>query len=130
MDCYFNEGIKVFYRVALAILIHFHRHTSQNSSEWSEDSIKNDIENAIPKFCKQIPISPSKLLKTAFSIRGFSSSSIARIFIKIEMNLKSKNVTSGSKQLTRPHSSDHLPTSQSQMNIQMMSQTLTIREVS
>lgn len=45
------------------------------------------------------------------------------------MLLKSKTVISGSKQLVRPHSSDHLPTSQSQVNIQMMSHTLTIREV-
>lgn len=130
MDCYFNEGIKVFYRVAIAIIILFHQHTSKGTSEWSEESLRADIENAIPKFCKQIPVSPSKLLKTAFSIRRFGSQAITRIFIRIEMTVKSRSVVSGNKQLTRPHSSDHLPTSQSQMNIQMMSQTLTIREVS
>jgi TBC1 domain family member 24 len=70
MDCYFNEGIKVLYRVTLAILILFHKHTTQNSSEWNSDSIKNDIDNAIPKFCKQIPVTPMKLIRTAFSIRG------------------------------------------------------------
>lgn len=70
MDCYFHEGIKVLYRVALAVLILFHKHTSQDSSEWNSDSIKNDIDNAIPKFCKQIPVSPSKLMRTAFSIRA------------------------------------------------------------
>lgn len=71
MDCYFNEGIKVFYRVALAILILFHKHTSQGGSpEWSPDSIKNDIDNAIPKFCKQLPVSPMKLMRTAFNIRA------------------------------------------------------------
>jgi TBC1 domain family member 24 len=69
MDCYFHEGIKVLYRVALAILILFHKHT-QNSSEWNSDTIKNDIDNAIPKFCKQIPVSPLKLMRTAFSIRA------------------------------------------------------------
>jgi hypothetical protein len=46
------------------------------------------------------------------------------------MLLKSKSVCSGSKQLVRSRSSDNLPTSQSQVNIQMMSHTLTIREVS
>jgi TBC1 domain family member 24 len=70
MDCFFNEGIKVLYRVALAILILFHKHTTQNSSDWSSDSIKNDIDNAIPKFCKQIPVSPLKLMRTAFNIRA------------------------------------------------------------
>lgn len=46
------------------------------------------------------------------------------------MVLKSRSVLSGSKQLVRSRSSDNLPTSQSQVNIQMMSHTLTIREVS
>nr|AAM49859.1 LD04137p [Drosophila melanogaster] len=46
------------------------------------------------------------------------------------MLLKSRSVlTSGSKQLIKSRSSDNLPTSQSQVNIQMMSHTLTIREL-
>lgn len=45
------------------------------------------------------------------------------------MVLKSKSVLSGSKQLVRSRSSDNLPTSQSQVKIQMMSHTLTLREV-
>lgn len=52
------------------------------------------------------------------------------MFIKTEMVLKSKSVLTGPKQLVRSRSSDNLPTSQSQLNIQMMSHTLTIREVS
>ena len=70
MDCFFHEGIKVFYRVALAILILFHKHSSSTNSEWDAESIKNDIDNAIPKFCKNIPVSPTKLLRTAFNIRA------------------------------------------------------------
>lgn len=45
------------------------------------------------------------------------------------MLLKSRSVLSGTKQLVKSRSSDNLPTSQSQVNIQMMSHTLTIREV-
>lgn len=45
------------------------------------------------------------------------------------MILKSKAVLSGSNKLNRSCSSENLPTSQSQMNIQMASHTLTIREV-
>lgn len=45
------------------------------------------------------------------------------------MILKSKTVLSGSNKLNRSCSSENLPTSQSQMNIQMASHTLTIREV-
>lgn len=49
--------------------------------------------------------------------------------MKTEMILKSKSVLSGSNKLNRSCSSENLPTSQSQMNIQMASHTLTIREV-
>lgn len=45
------------------------------------------------------------------------------------MALKSKSVLTGSRSLARSRSTDNLPTSQSQVNIQMMSHTLTIREV-
>ncbi|XP_017043723.1 GTPase-activating protein skywalker isoform X6 [Drosophila ficusphila] len=128
MDCYFHEGIKVLYRVALVILNLFHKEC-QSNNEWSPDNIKNDIGNALIKFCKKIPVSPAKLLHAAFSIRGLSTQYISRIFIKTEMLLKSRSVlTSGSKQLIKSRSSDNLPTSQSQVNIQMMSHTLTIRE--
>ncbi|XP_017007001.1 GTPase-activating protein skywalker isoform X8 [Drosophila takahashii] len=129
MDCYFHEGIKVLYRVALVILNLFHKEC-QSNNEWSPDNIKNDIGNALIKFCKKIPVSPAKLLHAAFSIRGLSTQYISRIFIKTEMLLKSRSVlTSGSKQLIKSRSSDNLPTSQSQVNIQMMSHTLTIREL-
>ncbi|XP_030382835.1 GTPase-activating protein skywalker isoform X11 [Scaptodrosophila lebanonensis] len=129
MDCYFHEGIKVLYRVALVILNLFHKEC-QSNNEWSPDNIKNDIGNAMIKFCKKIPVSPAKLLHAAFSIRGLSSQYISRIFVKTEMLLKSRSVlNSGSKQLIKSRSSDNLPTSQSQVNIQMMSHTLTIREL-
>ncbi|XP_038107717.1 GTPase-activating protein skywalker isoform X6 [Culex quinquefasciatus] len=128
MDCFFHEGIKVLYRVSLAVLILFHKHATATNSDWDADTIKNDIDNALPKFCKNIPVSPAKLLRTAFSIRALSSTYISRIFLKTEMVLKSKSVLSGSKQMVRSRSSDNLPTSQSQVNVQMMSHTLTIRE--
>ncbi|XP_068150263.1 GTPase-activating protein skywalker isoform X5 [Drosophila tropicalis] len=128
MDCYFHEGIKVLYRVALVILNLFHKEC-QSNNEWSPDNIKNDIGNALIKFCKKITVSPAKLLHAAFSIRGLSTQYISRISIKTEMLLKSRSVlNSSSKQLIKSRSSDNLPTSQSQVNIQMMSHTLTIRE--
>ncbi|KRF98451.1 uncharacterized protein Dwil_GK14678, isoform F [Drosophila willistoni] len=128
MDCFFHEGIKVLYRVALVILNLFHKEC-QSNNEWSPDNIKNDIGNALIKFCKKIPVSPAKLLHAAFSIRGLSTQYISRISIKTEMLLKSRSVlNSSSKQLIKSRSSDNLPTSQSQVNIQMMSHTLTIRE--
>ncbi|CAH2066009.1 unnamed protein product, partial [Iphiclides podalirius] len=127
LDCFFNEGIKVFYRVALAILIQFHKHSTNTNSEWYAEATKNGVDHAIDKFCRNMPSSPTKLLRTAFSIRALSSQYISRVFIKTEMTLKSKQVITGSR-LVRSRSSDNLPTSQSQVNIQMMSHTLTIRE--
>ncbi|KAL0894449.1 hypothetical protein ABMA27_013049 [Loxostege sticticalis] len=127
LDCFFHEGIKVFYRVALAILILFNKHSTNQNSEWYAEATKSGVDHAIDKFCRNMPASPTKLLRTAFSIRALSSQYISRVFIKTEMTLKSKQVITGSR-LVRSRSSDNLPTSQSQVNIQMMSHTLTIRE--
>ncbi|XP_055304373.1 GTPase-activating protein skywalker isoform X1 [Sitodiplosis mosellana] len=171
MDCFFHEGIKVFYRISLAILILYQKHipnvtsaaasmgdgaintaaTSSTSSSTTttiakaNDNIKlnnlktganwkasdeksNDIEMALPMFCRKLPVSPGKLLRTAFNIRALSSTYISRVFIKTEMVLRSKTILSGSKGLVHSRSSDNLPTSQSQVNIQMISHTLSIRE--
>ncbi|CAH0557276.1 unnamed protein product [Brassicogethes aeneus] len=128
LDCFFHEGIKVFYRMAMAILILFQKSSSSSSSEWLAEIQKNGIDGALNKFCKEMPVTPQKVLKVAFGIRGLSSSSISRIFIKTEMLLKSKHVIHGSKQIVRSRSTENLPNSQSQTNIQMVSHTLTIRE--
>lgn len=76
-------------------------------------------------------VSPQKMLRIAFGIRALSSAYIQRVFIKTEMTLKSKSVSlsDSSRTLHRSKSSENLPSSQSQVNIQMMSRTLTIREV-
>lgn len=127
MDCYFHEGVKVLYRTAMAILLLFQK--SSNSSEWSAEIQKNGVDKALNKFCREMPVTPQKVLKVAFGIRGLSSSYISRVFIKTEMLLKSRQVMHGSKQLVRSRSSENLPNSQSQNNIQMVSHTLTIREL-
>ncbi|XP_065163802.1 GTPase-activating protein skywalker isoform X6 [Atheta coriaria] len=131
MDCFFHEGIKVLYRVAMAILVLFHKHTSSTSTaggaEWSADIQKNGIDAALTKFLKEITIPPNKVLKAAFGIRGLSSSYISRVFIRTEMILQSKTVIR-SGPMVRSRSNENLPNSQSQNNIQMVSHTLTIRE--
>ncbi|XP_066143731.1 GTPase-activating protein skywalker isoform X3 [Euwallacea fornicatus] len=128
MDCYFLEGVKVLYRTAMAILLLFHKNSSSSSSEWAAEIQKNGVDFALNKFCREMPVTPQKVLKVAFGIRGLSSSYISRVFIKTEMLLKSRQVVHGSKQLVRSRSSENLPNSQSQNNIQMVSHTLTIRE--
>jgi hypothetical protein len=114
----------------MAILVLFHKSSSSPSSEWLMEIQKNGIDAALNKFCKEMPVAPQKMLKAAFGIRGLSSAYISRVFIRTEMVLKSKNVINGSRQLVRSRSSENLPNSQSQNNIQMVSHTLTIREVS
>ncbi|KAI5704760.1 hypothetical protein M8J76_000092 [Diaphorina citri] len=128
LDCYLHEGIKVLYRVAMAILLLFHKFSSSHNSDWMREISDHGIEAALSKFCRQMPVSPRKVLKVAFGIRALGSTYIQRVFIKTEMTLKSKSVLSGSRQLVRSKSNENLPTSQSQHNIQMMSHTLTIRE--
>ncbi|XP_011634999.1 TBC1 domain family member 24 isoform X1 [Pogonomyrmex barbatus] len=128
MDCFLHEGIKVFYRVAMAIILLFYKHSSPQNSEWMSEISKNGIDAALSKFCRQMPVTPAKFLRTAFGIRGLSSAYISRVFLRTEMALKSKSVLTGSRSLARSRSTDNLPTSQSQVNIQMMSHTLTIRE--
>lgn len=90
--------------------------------------------------CFQVP--PQKLLKTAFGIRGFSKSEITKVILQTEMYLKSQRMMGGTgsgggqmnipdtPSLTRSLSLEGLPTSETQSNIQMMSHTLTIKEVS
>ncbi|EZA49206.1 TBC1 domain family member 24 isoform X2 [Ooceraea biroi] len=128
MDCFLHEGIKVFYRIAMAIVLLFYKHSSPQNSEWLNEISKNGIDAALSKFCRQIPVTPAKFLRTAFGIRGLSSAYISRVFLRTEMALKSKSVLTGSRSMARSRSTDNLPTSQSQINIQMMSHTLTIRE--
>lgn len=102
MDCFFHEGIKVFYRISLAILILYQKHvpststsitsndattSASSSSTTSKTDIKannvkqvanlknnddknSEIENVLPNFCRNIPVSPGKLLRTAFNIRA------------------------------------------------------------
>ncbi|XP_046461837.1 GTPase-activating protein skywalker-like isoform X1 [Daphnia pulex] len=135
MDCFMFEGRKVMYRVWMAILILFHRHlTSLSPNDRPALNKESIVEATLMDFCHNLPCSPEKLLRTAYGVRNFSSSEMDRLFIKTEMYLKSKAAASASMpnnknvMVPRSRSSDVLPTSQSQVNIQMMSHTLTIRE--
>lgn len=130
MDCYLHEGIKVLYRVAMAILQLFYKHSASPNSDWNGEIQNKGIDGALMKFCRHIPVSPQKMLRIAFGIRALSSSYIQKVFMKTDMSLKSRQALAGSnKTLHRSKSSENLPSNQSQVNIQMMSRTLTIREL-
>ena len=57
MDCFFSEGIKVFYRAAMAILLLFYKYSAPQASEWMNEILNNGIDTALTKFCKQMPVS-------------------------------------------------------------------------
>lgn len=111
----------------MAILVLFQKNSSSSNSRWNTE-LKRGAELALNSFCQDMPVTPTKLLRQAFNIRGLSSAYISRVFLRTEMVLKSRTGLS-TRQLQRSRSSENLPTSQSQVNIQMMSHTLTIREV-
>lgn len=55
--------MQVLYRTAMAILLLFHKHSSANSSEWSAEIQKNGVDLALNKFCREMPVTPQKVLK-------------------------------------------------------------------
>ncbi|KAG8297303.1 hypothetical protein J6590_038912 [Homalodisca vitripennis] len=56
MDCYLHEGIKVLYRVAMAIMQLFYKHSSPQNSDWMKEISDHGIDAALNKFCRQIPL--------------------------------------------------------------------------
>ncbi|XP_076065977.1 GTPase-activating protein skywalker isoform X2 [Oratosquilla oratoria] len=137
MDCFLLEGSKVFLRVALAIFHVFVKAVTRDSSLASSLPSRG-LSESISRFCQNMQLPPSKLLRTAFGIRGFSKSEIRKVLLQTEMLIKSQKsaATSGpgmtggrpDSGLLRSVSLEGLPTSQSQAEIQMMSHTLTIKD--
>lgn len=56
LDCYLHEGIKVLYRVAMAILLLFHKFSSSQNSDWMREISDHGVEAALTKFCRQMPV--------------------------------------------------------------------------
>ncbi|XP_064638457.1 GTPase-activating protein skywalker-like isoform X2 [Lineus longissimus] len=142
MDCYLFEGVKVLYRVALAVLILFNKHAASflmnlnlssvdarkftitepeadmpstgclctgKSVRQSPQKIPSvNIHTVLSQFCEEIPVSIDKLLKVAFSIRGFSHKEIKKLQIKNEMFLTSKRHMQQVPHLTKSASCDSL----------------------
>lgn len=51
----------------MAILLLFQK--SSNSSEWSAEIQKNGVDKALNKFCREMPVTPQKVLKVPEGIR-------------------------------------------------------------
>ncbi|XP_070536041.1 GTPase-activating protein skywalker-like [Ptychodera flava] len=85
MDCYLVEGIKILYRVALAIIILYKKHM-QGTPQGSAES--NTHTSAMKNFVSNMPVTPGKLLKTSFKIKGLSRSVIYKYQQRHEVNLR------------------------------------------
>ncbi|XP_069986001.1 GTPase-activating protein skywalker isoform X1 [Penaeus vannamei] len=137
LDCFLFEGAKVLLRTALAIF-HLFVKAVMNDSSMAASLPSRGLKEAICRFCQNIQVPTQKLLKTAFGIRGFSKSEITKVIVQTEMFLKSQRSMGGTGSgsgvpevptLTRSVSLEGLPTSETQADIQMMSHTLTIKEL-
>lgn len=84
VDCYLLEGVKIFYRVVLAILILYTKFNGRSSS-----SNTGNILKSLRDFCRKMPVKATKLLKTAFGIRGLSRKEIRSLQVKHEMYINS-----------------------------------------
>lgn len=92
-------------------------------------------------FCIFEQVTPAKLLKTAFGIRALSKAEIQKVMLRTEHNLKrhgtvketGEGATSTHEDMTGLHravSIEGLPTATAQADVQMVSHTLNIKEVS
>ncbi|XP_072180415.1 GTPase-activating protein skywalker-like isoform X2 [Diadema setosum] len=84
MDCYLSEGLKIFYRVGLAILKLYKKHKGSSPAQ-------EDIVTSIHQFVKSIPESPNALLAEGFQFRGLSRSVIGAYQTKHKQQLREDN---------------------------------------
>lgn len=56
MDCYLHEGVKILYRVSMAILQLFYKYSTTNNSIWAEEISKHGVDVALMNFCRQMPV--------------------------------------------------------------------------
>lgn len=53
---YFLLIFQVLYRIAMAVVLLFYKHSSSQSSEWMSEITKNGIDAALSKFSRHIPV--------------------------------------------------------------------------
>jgi len=92
LDCYFNEGHKVLFRTALALLKIFHKAAADKKGEVYNSAKKDGLDKTFAKFCKNLNISPEDLLKIAFKFPRFSKSDIQKLSVKLEIEAKANKL--------------------------------------
>ena len=130
IDCYLVEGSKVFYRVGFALLKLFVKSLRSGSSKWSGLIENRGLIGAFAYFCREIPVSPEKLLKKAFGIKRFSRAQLEKTFLRAEVNMKADGLLSTNRPTPgRSQSQDNLPTPDAVNRITAQSTNLTYKEV-
>ena len=84
IDCYMLEGVKVMYRVGLAILSYFYTIKVKPR----KDPFGCPIGDEIRRFCQGIEsdVTIDQLLQKAFAIRNFSRKELARLTLKTQLH--------------------------------------------
>ncbi|XP_033759375.1 GTPase-activating protein skywalker-like isoform X2 [Pecten maximus] len=91
LDCFILEGIKVFYRAALAIIILYIKHTARRTRSSSKHG-HADSASSIRQFCREFPFRTDKLLRTGFGVRGLTRKHIKKLQLKNEMYINSHHL--------------------------------------
>lgn len=75
MDCYLHEGIKILYRVSMAILQLFYKYSTSNNSIWAQEINNHGVDVALMNFCRQMPVidlTPMVLILFRFMLSLFT----------------------------------------------------------
>ena len=91
MDCFFFEGHKVLFRVALAKLKLFYKSVS-DKKELYQTSKKDGLYPTFSSHSKNLSVSPDELLKIAFKFPRFSKADIAKLTAKLDMEAKANRL--------------------------------------
>ena len=91
IDCFFFEGHKVLFRVALALLKLFHKSVNKKG-DLHQNAKKDGLLKTFSNFVKNLEVSSEELLKIAFKFPRFSKSDIAKLTTKLELEAKANRL--------------------------------------
>lgn len=91
MDCFFFEGHKVLFRVALAKLKLFYKSVS-DKKELYQAAKKDGLYPTFSSHSKNLSVTPDELLKIAFKFPRFSKADIAKLTAKLDMEAKANRL--------------------------------------
>ena len=91
MDCFFFEGHKVLFRVALAKLKLFYKSVSDKKDLY-QAAKKDGLFSTFSSHSKNLSVTPNELLRIAFKFPRFSKADIAKLTAKLDMEAKANRL--------------------------------------